>query len=273
MNIKTRKEVACWLLSASFLILTIGVGLAEPLHCAQCTEERLALCPQVSSDCQELAREPGCGCCLTCALKRGEPCGVYTARCGRSLSCHAKAGEARPLHALTKGQGICMDADELEKLRATDSADIKDYAEQENTAPEGTDISQDQYSPFFRLFPDGFDKVDPWNAITVFERLKAKKVFERNRKWKDQQGPCQKELYKAMDKLAKAQQRTGEEIYRFHIPNCNRNGFYHSKQCEASLDGERGKCWCVYPLTGRRIPGSPEIRGDLNCQQYLNSQE
>ncbi|KAM4688349.1 insulin-like growth factor-binding protein 1 isoform 1-T2 [Discoglossus pictus] len=272
MYIKARKGAACWLLCASLLLLAVAIGLAEPMHCAQCTEERLALCPQVPAECPELAREPGCGCCLTCALKRGEPCGVYTARCGRSLSCHAKPGETRPLHALTKGHGICMDAEDLEKLRGTDNSDIKDYAEHENTAPEGTDNSQDHISPFLRLFPDGFDKLDPWNAITVYERMKEKKIFER-RKWKDQQGPCQKELYKTMDKLTKAQQRTGEDVYRFHIPNCNRNGFYHSKQCEASLDGERGKCWCVNPLTGKRIPGSPEIRGELNCQQYLAAQE
>ncbi|KAM4705092.1 insulin-like growth factor-binding protein 1 [Rhinophrynus dorsalis] len=266
-----RKRIPGCCLFASLLLIAAAFAVAEPLHCAQCTEERLALCPQVPTECPELAREPGCGCCLICALKRGEPCGVYTARCGRSLRCHAKPGESRPLHALTKGYGICMDADDLETLRA-DAADIKDYAENENTAPEATPHSQDLIPPFLRLFPEGIDRLDPWNAISVYERMKAKKIFER-RKWKEQQGPCQKDLYKAMDKLSKAQQRAGEDVYRFHIPNCNRNGFYHSKQCEASLDGERGKCWCVYPLTGRRIPGSPENRGELNCQQYLSAQE
>ncbi|KAG8442695.1 hypothetical protein GDO86_011476 [Hymenochirus boettgeri] len=265
-------EIPCCSLVTSLLLTATAIVLAEPLHCVQCTEEKLALCPQVPSDCPELAREPGCGCCLTCALKRGEPCGVYTAKCGKTLSCHAKQGETRPLHALIRGQGICMDADDLSMVRTSDHADVKDYAEQENLAPEAIDLSHDQIPPFLRLFPDSLDKLDAWNAISVYERIKAKKVFDR-RKWREHQGPCQKDLYKIMDKLSKAQQRPGEDVYRFHIPNCNRNGFYHSRQCEASFDGERGKCWCVYPLTGRRIPGSPENKGDLNCQQYLNTQE
>ncbi|KAM5157615.1 insulin-like growth factor-binding protein 1 [Mantella aurantiaca] len=261
-----------WLFKASLLFMAVVISVTEPLHCAQCTEEKLALCPQVPAECPELAREPGCGCCLTCALKRGEPCGVYTARCGKALSCHVKPGEPRPLQALTRGQGVCMDAEDLQKLRSSDATEIKDYSEQENTAPDGTDFTQDQLPPFLRLFPDGLDKFDAWNTI-MYERMKAKKLFER-KKLKDQpQGPCQKELYKTMDRLAKVQQRPGEDMYRFHIPNCNRNGFYHSKQCETALDGERGKCWCVYPLTGKKIPGSPENRGDLNCQQYLSAQE
>ncbi|XP_075068765.1 insulin-like growth factor-binding protein 1 [Mixophyes fleayi] len=258
-----------WLLPASLLFIAAVIAVAEPLHCAQCTEERLALCPQVPASCPEIAREPGCGCCMTCALKRGEPCGVYTARCGKSLNCHVKLGEPRPLHALTRGQGICMDAEDLEKLKAIDTTEVKAYSDHENTAPDGAD--QDQIPPFFRLFPDGFDKIDAWNAITVYEQIKAIKLFEQ-KKMKEQ-GPCQRDLYKTMDRLIRVHQRAGKDIYRFHIPNCNRNGFYHSKQCETALDGERGKCWCVYPLTGKKIPGSPENRGELNCQQFLNAQE
>lgn len=44
-------------------------------------------------------------------------------------------------------------------------------------------------------------------------------------------------------------------------------------QCETSLDGESAGCWCVYPKNGRRIPGSPETKGDTECQEYLNLQE
>lgn len=47
------------------------------------------------------------------------------------------------------------------------------------------------------------------------------------------QGPCQKELYRALYKLVKAQQRSRGEIYKFYLPNCNKNGFYHSKQVRA----------------------------------------
>ncbi|KAM3928034.1 insulin-like growth factor-binding protein 1 isoform 1-T1 [Leptodactylus fuscus] len=261
------------LLPICLLLIAAVTAAAEPLHCAQCTEEKLALCPQVPPDCPELAREPGCGCCLTCALKRGEACGVYTARCGKALTCNVKPGETRPLYALTRGQGICMDAEDLEKLKTSDATEVKDYSEHEHTGPESIDLTQDQLPPFLRLFPDGFDKFDAWNAITVYERMKAKKLFDRKKLKEQYQGPCQKDLYRAMDRLTRYQQRTGEDLYRFHIPNCNRNGFYHSKQCETALDGERGKCWCVFPLTGKKIPGSPENKGDLNCQQYLTAQE
>lgn len=47
------------------------------------------------------------------------------------------------------------------------------------------------------------------------------------------QGPCQKELYRSLYTLVKAQQRSRGEIYKFYLPNCNRNGFYHSKQVRA----------------------------------------
>ncbi|XP_069072297.1 insulin-like growth factor-binding protein 1 [Pleurodeles waltl] len=259
--------LCCWLLCCCAM-LRQAQG-SELFRCAPCSEERLALCPPVAPECPELAREPGCGCCLTCALPRGAPCGVYTARCGRGLSCQVAAGELRPLHALTRGQGTCVEQEETERLRSTDTVtDTK-----ESTEHESTDLTQDQMQSNFRpSVSGGYDKEDSLNTNSAYERMKAKRLLER-KKWKEQQGPCQKELYRTMDKLAKAQQRTGEEIYRFYIPNCNKNGFYHSKQCESSLDGERGKCWCVYPLNGKRIPGSPELRGDPNCQQHLSVQE
>jgi hypothetical protein len=43
-----------------------------------------------------------------------------------------------------------------------------------------------------------------------------------------------------------------------------------SLQCETSLDGEAGLCWCVYPWSGKRILGSLKIRGNPNCSQYFN---
>lgn len=45
-----------------------------------------------------------------------------------------------------------------------------------------------------------------------------------------------------------------------------------SLQCETSLEGEPGLCWCVYPWSGKRILGSVAIRGDPKCQQYFNLQ-
>lgn len=106
----------CWLpslLLSAFLARRLTAGMAlQPMHCAPCTQEKLALCPPVAPGCPETARQPGCGCCQTCALGPGQPCGVYTARCRQGLRCHVPAGEPRPLSALMQGQGTCLPASE-----------------------------------------------------------------------------------------------------------------------------------------------------------------
>ncbi|NXB32178.1 IBP1 protein, partial [Eulacestoma nigropectus] len=241
---------------------------AQPVLCAPCTPERLALCTPVAPDCPEAARQPGCGCCQTCALGPGQPCGVYTARCRLGLLCHVPAGEPRPLSALIQGHGTCLPASEVGGMRTEEAADS---IERDDTPSESTEMTQDQLVNYQLMFPIDQDKSIPWNSITAYENMKAKRISEL-KKWKEQ-GPCQKELYRALYKLVKAQQRSRGETYKFYLPNCNKNGFYHSKQCETLLDGESAECWCVYPKNGRRIPGSPEIKGDPECQQYLSSQE
>ncbi|NXX58555.1 IBP1 protein, partial [Scopus umbretta] len=253
----------CWLpslLLPALLGPRLAAGVAlQPMHCAPCTQEKLALCPPVAPGCPETARQPGCGCCQTCALGPGQPCGVYTARCRQGLLffffhhhycyVHAVVIQVTQQHYRNNCYSI----------------------EPEDIPLESTEMTQDQLLNYQLMFPIGQDKSIPWNAITAYENMKAKRISEL-KKWKEQ-GPCQKELYRALYKLAKAQQRSGGEIYKFYLPNCNKNGFYHSKQCETSLDGESSGCWCVYPKNGRRIPGSPEMKGDPECQQYLNSQE
>lgn len=81
----------------------------EPIRCAPCTQEKLDACPAVPADCQQVLREPGCGCCMACALQKGASCGVHTAHCAEGLRCSPRPGEARPLFALTRGQGFCTE--------------------------------------------------------------------------------------------------------------------------------------------------------------------
>lgn len=81
----------------------------EPIRCAPCTQEKLNDCPAIPADCKQVLREPGCGCCMACALEKGASCGVHTAHCGEGLRCTPRPGEARPLHALTRGQGVCTE--------------------------------------------------------------------------------------------------------------------------------------------------------------------
>lgn len=41
-------------------------------------------------------------------------------------------------------------------------------------------------------------------------------------------------------------------------------------QCESSLDGQRGKCWCVSSWNGKKIPGSSDMPADAECPEELN---
>ncbi|XP_037376720.1 insulin-like growth factor-binding protein 1 [Talpa occidentalis] len=241
--------------------LCVATDVPQPWRCAPCSAEKLALCPPVPASCSEPTRPAGCGCCPTCALQLGAACGVATARCARGLSCRALPGEPRPLHALTRGQGACMPE--------SDAVPSAEDTGRPQGSPESSEMTQEQLLHSFHLMaPSGEDVSILWNAISNYESMRARGIASI-KKWKE---PCQRELYKVMDRLAKEQQKAGDELYKFYLPNCNKHGFYHSKQCETSLEGEPGLCWCVYPWSGKKIPGTVEIRGDPNCHQYFNSQ-
>uniref|UniRef100_A0A8C3T5Y2 Insulin like growth factor binding protein 4 n=1 Tax=Chelydra serpentina TaxID=8475 RepID=A0A8C3T5Y2_CHESE len=104
-------------LSAVLLLATVGLCASdEAIHCPPCSEEKLTRC-KAPVGCEELVREPGCGCCATCALSKGTPCGVYTARCGSGLRCYPPRGVEKPLHTLMHGQGVCTELSEIESLQ------------------------------------------------------------------------------------------------------------------------------------------------------------
>ncbi|XP_010372900.1 insulin-like growth factor-binding protein 1 [Rhinopithecus roxellana] len=245
------------------LTVQVGVTAGAPWQCAPCSPEKLALCPPVPASCSEVTRSAGCGCCPMCALPLGAACGVATARCARGLSCRALPGEQQPLHALTRGQGACVQESDA-------SAPNTEAAEAGSPeSPESTEITEEELLDNFHLMaPSEEDHSILWDAISTYDGSKALHVTNI-KKWKE---PCRIELYRVVESLSKAQETSGEEISKFYLPNCNKNGFYHSRQCETSLAGEERLCWCVYPWNGKRIPGSPEIRGDPNCQTYFNVQ-
>ncbi|XP_006832169.1 PREDICTED: insulin-like growth factor-binding protein 1 [Chrysochloris asiatica] len=261
---KTLATLAWKLLLLLGTLLSAAVGAPPPWRCAPCSDEKLALCPPVLASCQEIAPPAGCGCCPTCALQLGAACGVKTARCGSGLSCRALPGEPRPLYALTRGQGACMPTlDNSATARSTEAP------KPESVPPKSIETTQEQLPGSFHLMaPSGEEGSILWHAINTYQNIKSREI-EDIKKWKQ---PCQRELYKVLERLAKAQQKSGEEIYKFYLPNCNKNGFYHSKQCETSLDGEVGLCWCVYPWSGKKIPGALEVRGDPHCHKYFSLQ-
>lgn len=98
-------------LTAVLLLLAACAGPAQSLgsfvHCEPCDEKALSMCPPSPLGC-ELVKEPGCGCCMTCALAEGQSCGVYTERCAQGLRCLPRQDEEKPLHALLHGRGVCL---------------------------------------------------------------------------------------------------------------------------------------------------------------------
>ncbi|XP_013856714.1 insulin-like growth factor-binding protein 3, partial [Austrofundulus limnaeus] len=106
------QHVVAAVVCAALFAATLGSPVAgpEPIRCAPCSPERLSQCPAVAPGCAEALREPGCGCCLACALKAGELCGIYTAPCGSGLRCAPRPDDPRPLHALTRGHAVCTES-------------------------------------------------------------------------------------------------------------------------------------------------------------------
>lgn len=94
------------LLLAPALCSRAAAAAASYVPCQPCDQKARSLCPPVPVGCQPV-KEPGCGCCLTCALEESQPCGVYTGPCARGLRCLPKNGEEKPLHALLHGRGLC----------------------------------------------------------------------------------------------------------------------------------------------------------------------
>ncbi|XP_043360810.1 insulin-like growth factor-binding protein 2 isoform X2 [Dermochelys coriacea] len=89
--------------------------------------------------------------------------------------------------------------------------------------------------------------------------------------------PCQQELDQVLERIStmRLPDERGplEHLYSLHIPNCDKQGFYNLKQCKMSVNGQRGECWCVNPITGKVIQGAPTIRGDPECHLFYTPHE
>ncbi|XP_034035276.1 insulin-like growth factor-binding protein 1a [Thalassophryne amazonica] len=226
----------------------------QPIRCAACTPEKLSQCPAVAPGCAEVLREPGCGCCLACALSAGEMCGIYTAPCGSGLKCNPRPDDPRPLYALTRGLAVCT--------ASTEPAPTPEPQPQDQGEPEATEMENTVPDAGSSLYILG-KPYDALAAADIQESMKAK-VGAIRKKLADQ-GPCHTELQRALDRIAKSQLVLGDKLNRFYLPNCDKNGLYKSKQCESSLDGQRGRCWCVSSWTGKRTLGSPDLSADAEC--------
>ncbi|CAM2108808.1 unnamed protein product [Caretta caretta] len=250
-------------LSAVLLLATMGLCVSdEAIHCPPCSEEKLTRC-KAPMGCEELVREPGCGCCATCALSKGTPCGVYTARCGSGLRCYPPRGVEKPLHTLMHGQGVCTELSEIESLQESLQPADKEEIDHPNNSFSPCSI-QDRKC----LLKQQAKTRDRVNSGVKMRSNGNSHHREETRQIA--QGSCQSELHRALERLAASQTRTHEDLYIIPIPNCDRNGNFHPKQCHPALDGQRGKCWCVDRKTGIKLSGNPELKGDLDCHQSVD---
>uniref|UniRef100_A0A8C6LDH2 Insulin-like growth factor binding protein 1a n=2 Tax=Nothobranchius furzeri TaxID=105023 RepID=A0A8C6LDH2_NOTFU len=80
------------------------------------------------------------------------------------------------------------------------------------------------------------------------------------------QGPCHLELQTALDRISKAHEKLGEKLTRFYLPNCDKHGLYKQKQCESTLDGQKGRCWCVSSWNGKKLLGSSDLPSEADCR-------
>uniref|UniRef100_A0A8L0DM30 Insulin like growth factor binding protein 3 n=1 Tax=Oncorhynchus mykiss TaxID=8022 RepID=A0A8L0DM30_ONCMY len=99
------------------LITRRSAAVGPVIRCEPCDAGARLLCKPLPKDCTERVRETGCGCCMTCALAFGQPCGVYTGRCGSGMACQQQPGETKPLQALLRNQVICTSNTGQEKVK------------------------------------------------------------------------------------------------------------------------------------------------------------
>ncbi|KAF4796942.1 Insulin-like growth factor-binding protein 5 [Turdus rufiventris] len=114
--------------------------LGSFVQCEPCDAKALSLCPPSPLGC-ELVKEPGCGCCLTCALPAGQPCGVYTERCARGLRCLPRQGEEKPLHALLHGTAVCL-SEKSYREQAKAERESREHEE-----PTTSEMTEETYPP------------------------------------------------------------------------------------------------------------------------------
>ena len=157
-------------------LLGAFVRLAESagpvVRCEPCDAGALLQCKPLPKDCVERVREPGCGCCMTCALGEGQACGVYTGRCGSGLTCQHQPGESRPLQALLEGRGVCSSAATRKLSSSILIPPIKPGRQTPNTS------IMNGLSPLFFCYTDPLMILcSPWCPWFTFKNVVLAKCF------------------------------------------------------------------------------------------------
>ncbi|XP_077369906.1 insulin-like growth factor-binding protein 5 [Festucalex cinctus] len=241
------------------LLCAVTSCAASYVPCEPCDQKARSVCPPVPASCLQAVKEPGCGCCLTCALEDGQSCGVYTGPCTRGLRCLPKNGEEKPLHALLHGRGVCRN-EKLYKLMH----------------PSKDSVMAQTKVPIY-----GRDHISSRKAQAMKQAKERKKQLARVHgpnsnldfplrgldKLEPEFGPCRRRL----DHLIQSMKDTSRVLaLSLYIPNCDKKGFFKRKQCKPSRGRRRGICWCVDRF-GTKVPGINYAGGDLQCKDLDSS--
>ncbi|XP_062302535.1 insulin-like growth factor-binding protein 5 [Osmerus eperlanus] len=243
-------------LLVTFLLSEYSCGSYVP--CEPCDQKALTMCPPVPIGCQ-LVKEPGCGCCQTCALTEGQSCGVYTGTCSRGLRCLPKNGEEKPLHALLHGRGVCTNEKMYKSLHTSRVGNSPDSILPQAKVPL---YSRDEQMSSRKA-----------QALRMAMERKRQKAMIHSvsgldyspltiDKLQPEIGPCRRKLDGIIQKMKHTSQVMAFSLY---IPNCDKKGFYKRKQCKPSRGRKRGICWCVDSF-GVKLPGTDYSGGDIQCK-------
>ncbi|CAK8675163.1 unnamed protein product [Clavelina lepadiformis] len=240
-----------------FFILTISVCMALFYNCnaaprgglpkcASCKKEDIAACPLIeeTEDCEPVP-EPSCGCCMMCARKRGENCGVATGFCKKGLYCMPRSFEdLYDIYMDTYyGQLLCMTLEDLSEI----IPEVLDFVNQTTTEePEEPDrVPMEAEAP---VVPSIRPVIQP-NKIPSPPHSRART-------------PC-------FDHLEDILSRDYTEKHEW-VPECDRRtGLYQPVQCELSYGLERGRCWCV-DSRGAAVSGFIKSGSLSECNRTLN---
>ncbi|XP_017292586.1 insulin-like growth factor-binding protein 3 isoform X2 [Kryptolebias marmoratus] len=253
-------------------VARLAGSVGPVVRCEPCDAGALLQCKPLPKDCAEMVREPGCGCCMTCALGEGQACGVYTARCGSNLTCRHQPGESRPLQALLEGRGVCTSAASkklhsiLIPAQKPESAgnqveDCANVTQTTTVVPPVVTMKNGHSQGSTNTRPPMNNKLLQKAQNKKTQSYKVEPVsrganvdmhnFSLENKRETEYGPCRREIDSILNSL-KINNVLNPRGFR--IPNCDRKGFYKKKQCRPSKGRRRGFCWCVDKY-GHPLPG------------------
>ncbi|XP_044056900.1 insulin-like growth factor-binding protein 3 [Siniperca chuatsi] len=272
-------------LAVALAVFARLAGTVGPVvRCEPCDAGALLLCKPLPKDCAERVREPGCGCCMSCALGEGQACGVYTGRCGSGLTCQHQPGESRPLQALLEGRGVCssaaskrlnsivIPAQKQENARNQVEEGCANVTATMTVLPGVATVKGGHSRGSMDTRPPLHNKLIQKDQNRKTQSYKVESVsgganmdmhnFSLENKRETEYGPCRREMESILSslKISNVLNPRG-----FRIPNCDRKGFYKKKQCRPSKGRRRGYCWCVDKY-GQPLPGyDGRERGETQC--------